>query len=255
MQNLSLDENTHDNHSAIDLFGPHAYQGYNNLSSSYPTAAPSHNFHYHPYAMRDCTCSPSSSLGAFPGARADWRVDSGAMRSRSPVSPIRPLSPPLSNSPPGSAGSHHPTLSNSPHLVSPMSTIASADTSPGSMGFHYQLPFSGTPLSTIGNLANVSPPSLSGGHAHGPGMSMVSGFPYPTLAQNPPSMPGKGGRPRVSRGATSRSTTSKRPAAHNDMDDDSDIDDGPTEGPSQGLGFSTAMYVSPLLEYQRLSTH
>lgn len=159
------------------------------------------------------------------------------MRNRSPGSPIRPLSPPLSTSPPGSSSSHHPTLSNSPHLVSPMSTIAgspmSADTSPGSMGFHYQLPFTGTPLSTMSALGNVSPHT-------GPGMSMVSGFPYPTLGQNPPSG-GRASRPRMSRGATSRSAAKR---TTNNDDDDSDLDDG-EEGPSHGLGFTPAVQCVP----------
>ena len=118
----------------------------------------------------------------------------------------------------------------------------SADTSPGSIGFHYQLPYNGTPLSNIGSLANVSP------HA-GPGMNMVAGFPYPTMGQGSPAGPGAGGgagtgggggwkamRPRMSRGPTARSVQRRRV----DDDDDSDIDDGPADGPSGGLGFTPA---------------
>ena len=155
------------------------------------------------------------------------------MRNRSPASPVRPLSPPLTHSPLGSAGSHHQPLHHSPNLVSPLSTMAGSpmsDTSPGSMGFHYQLPFTGTPLSNMGSLANVSP------HA-GPGMSMVAGFPYPTMGQGSPAGPGgKAMRPRMSRGPTARSQ--QRRVVD---DDDSDIDDGPGDGPSQGLGFSPAV--------------
>lgn len=52
MQNLSLDEGQ-PAHSTIDLFGGHhAYQQYN-LSSSYPSTAPLHSYHYHPYNQRD----------------------------------------------------------------------------------------------------------------------------------------------------------------------------------------------------------
>jgi hypothetical protein len=164
------------------------------------------------------------------------------MRSRSPVSPIRPMSPPLSASPPGSATSHHQALTNSPHLVSPMGYTHAplADTSPAGLGFHYQLPFTGTPLST---------------HAQGqgPGLGMVSVFPYPTSAmgggQSPP-LGGKASRPRMSRGPTTRTgrRSTVAPASignssHNiggGEDEDSDFEDG-DDGPTNGLGFSPTM--------------
>lgn len=162
------------------------------------------------------------------------------------------MSPALSASPPGSASSHHQALTNSPHLVSPMGfnhQLNVSDTSPAGLGFHYQLPFTGTPLNSIGSLPGP-----------GPGLGMVSGFPYPTMGQgqSPPLGAGGGGggkasRPRMSRGPTARSVGKKQntitPSSIGNSgngnnghggggeDDDSDFDDG-DEGPSNGLGFS-----------------
>lgn len=166
------------------------------------------------------------------------------MRSRSPVSPIRPMSPPLSASPPGSATSHHQALHNSPHLVSPMYHYTTlAETSPAGLGFHYQLPLAGTPLAYQSQ-------------AQGSALGMGSTFPYSAsmmgMGQSPP-LGGKAPRPRMSRGPT-RSSGRKGTVAPTSIgnsstnlgggdDEDSDFEDG-DEAPTTGLGFSpTIQYV------------
>jgi hypothetical protein len=182
------------------------------------------------------------------------------MRARSPVSPIRPMSPPLSASPPGSTSSHQ-----SPHLVSPMNLNHTLDASPASLGFHYQLPYTNT-LSM--NSVNSLPTGQMG---VGMGLGMVQGFPYPTTslpltqAQTPSGVgQGRAGRPRISRGLTRSTKRVSLPGGGGRggggvEDDDSDFDedgDGDRQvGSSTGLGFSpTVQYVFFFLAFT-ISSH
>ncbi|WVQ72864.1 hypothetical protein IAR50_002425 [Cryptococcus sp. DSM 104548] len=134
---------------------------------------------YPPYALTYDQQNPSS-MGHPSSLYHPYRGPGGDFSGRSPRSPRSLHSNSIDDSPHGSFNSNRlsfgaPTTV-SPSLVSPQSLVGSVpnDSPTGACPpAGYQYPFyAGTPLSGMSNLSNVSPT--------GPGLSMVSGFPYPT---------------------------------------------------------------------------
>jgi hypothetical protein len=162
--------------SGVPLYNPFEHTGQH---IHHTQQSQSFSGSYHPYRQRgyspSCRRIDSSMADETDGPRSN-------RLSRSPEVP-RPTSPSFSLSPPGSASSRLGAHTNSPSavspsLVSPMSIPGASlsDTSPQGWSA-YPLPnqsiYTSTPLTSISNLSNVSPPSGA------TMMGMVGGFPYP----------------------------------------------------------------------------
>nr|XP_018262326.1 uncharacterized protein I303_05342 [Kwoniella dejecticola CBS 10117]OBR84484.1 hypothetical protein I303_05342 [Kwoniella dejecticola CBS 10117] len=200
-------------------------------------------YQYPPYAMTyESISAPSTSHGPnniaqHPAFFHPYRSSATGDFARNPRSP--PRSPALSSSPHGSSVSHRlsfgaPT-SVSPSLVSPHSMIGSnlSDVSPNHP-YMYQLPLTyGTPLTSVSNLANVSPT--------GPGLSMVAGFPVPQHPQQHQASPSAKGRP-ATRPRQTRANAKK--TIKQEDDDISDVEDDGNTGVGLGLMVGDRVPVS-----------
>ncbi|ODO01503.1 hypothetical protein I350_06323 [Cryptococcus amylolentus CBS 6273] len=183
---------------------------------------------YPPYALT--YDQQNSSMGHSSSLYHPYRGPGGDFTGRSPRSPHSPNS--IDGSPHGSLNSNRlsfgaPTAV-SPSLVSPQSLVGSVpnDSPTGAYpppGYPYQF-YAGTPLSGMSDLSNVSPT--------GPGLSMVSGFPYPTSSFMGGS-PSKSGAVRTLRNRD-RGSKSRRVKEEDLLSDDED-----EEGP-RGLGLSNS---------------
>ncbi|WWD04915.1 hypothetical protein V865_002986 [Kwoniella europaea PYCC6329] len=226
-------ENHHFSLSPLTMTDPHAIFSQPQAS----TEITSGSYPYPPYAMTyESISAPSTSHGStniahHPTFFHPYRSSATGDFARNPRSP--PRSPALSSSPHGSSVSHRlsfgaPT-SVSPSLVSPHSIVGSqlSDNSP-SHPYMYQLPLTyGTPLTSVSNLANVSP--------SGPGLSMVAGFPVPTQLHPQQTSPPAKGRP-ITRPRQARTNTKK--IIKQEEDEISDIEDEGNTGGGGGLGLS-----------------
>nr|XP_019045588.1 hypothetical protein I302_05978 [Kwoniella bestiolae CBS 10118]OCF24518.1 hypothetical protein I302_05978 [Kwoniella bestiolae CBS 10118] len=226
-------ENHHFSLSPLTMSDPHTIFAQPQAN----TEITSGSYPYPPYAMTyESISAPSTSHGTsniahHPTFFHPYRSSATGDFARNPRSP--PRSPALSSSPHGYSVSHRlsfgaPT-SVSPSLVSPHSVVGSqlSDTSPNHP-YMYQLPLTyGTPLTSVSNLANVSP--------SGPGLSMVAGFPVPTQLHPQQTSPASKARP-IARPRQTRTNTKK--IIKQEEDDISDVEDeGNTGG---GLGLSAA---------------
>ncbi|WVF69236.1 hypothetical protein IAT40_004012 [Kwoniella sp. CBS 6097] len=232
------DSSNHFSLSPLTMQDPHIIFGQSHPpaeASSMPYSS------YPPYAMTYDHIHSSNSNGVHtspthPSYFHPYRSSVTGDFARNPRSP--PRSPALSSSPHGSMNSNRLSFgaytSVSPSLVSPHSVAGGqlSDTSPGHP-YIYQLPLTyGTPLTSMSNLANISP--------SGPGMSMVAGFPCPTPAQQQQESPFAKGR-APARPKPARVNTRK---VKQEEDEDSDIEEDNAEntrgGAGGGLGLSAA---------------